>query len=100
MMEPHGVRRTGSHEDRPVTMVVAFEPGGWDRSTRWTAGVEVSSSQTNRWVGLSLFGQKAIWSVAEATELDTSDAFNPGATTIAWRLSGPSYGPSALCESG
>src|SRR4051812_42518353 len=100
MMVPHGVRRTGSHEDRPVTMVVALEPGGWDRSTRWTEGVEVSSSQTNRCVGFSSLGQNAIWSADDATELDTRDTSKPGATTMAWRLSGPSYGPSALAERG
>ena len=34
MIVPHGVRRTGSHDSRPVTMVVAFDAAGCDRSTR------------------------------------------------------------------
>ena len=29
-----GVRRTGSHDDRPVTMVVVLDAGGPERSTR------------------------------------------------------------------
>src|SRR5262245_47697352 len=48
MMVPHGVRLTGSHDDRPVMIVVALDSGGPNRSTRWTAGFVVSSSQTKR----------------------------------------------------
>jgi hypothetical protein len=48
MIVPHGVRLTGSQDTRPVTMVVAFDPAGLDKSTRWTAGFVVSSSQTKR----------------------------------------------------
>src|SRR5882672_7332173 len=33
---PHGVRRIGSQLDVPVTIVVAFDAAGRDRSTRWT----------------------------------------------------------------
>src|ERR1700752_3793485 len=51
MIVPHGVRRTGSHELKPVMMVVALLAGGPERSTRWTAGFDVSSSHTNTWVG-------------------------------------------------
>src|SRR5216110_2879795 len=77
---PHGVRRTGSQEARPVTIVVALLPAGFERSTRCTAGTEVSSSQTNRNVGLSSSGHSAIWSAADATLLDTSETRRPGAT--------------------
>src|SRR4051812_39504282 len=95
MMVPHGVRLTGSHDERPVTIVVAFDAAGFDRSTRCTAGFEVSSSQTNKYFGLSSSGQSAIWSAADATELETSETCRPWATTIACRLSAPSYGPIA-----
>ncbi len=81
MIVPHGVRRTGSHDERPVTIVVAFDAAGFDRSTRCTAGFEVSSSQTNKYFGLSSSGQSAIWSAADATELETSETLRPWATT-------------------
>src|SRR4029079_19835716 len=96
---PHGVRRTGSHDDRPVTIVVGLASAGLERSTRCTAGTLVSSSQTNRNRGLSSSGHIAIWSAAEATLLDTSEARRPGASWIAWRVAAPSYGPSALGSS-
>src|SRR5689334_11604764 len=100
MSVPHGVRRTGSQELRPVTIVVAFELGGSDRSTRCTAGFDVSSSQTNRYFGLSASDQSAIWSAADAIEPDTSETVSPGATWIACRLSTPPYGPATLSFSG
>src|SRR4051794_16062133 len=100
MMVPHGVRLTGSHDERPVTIVVAFDAGGCDRSTRCTAGFDVSSSHTNKYFGFSSSGQSAIWSAADATELETSDTFRPCATAIASRLSAPSYGPIADSASG
>ena len=65
---------------RPVTIVVALLLAGFERSTRCTAGVEVSSSHTNRNLGLSSSGHIAIWSAADATLLDTSDTCRPGAT--------------------
>src|SRR5262245_47380087 len=80
MIVPHGVRRTGSQEIKPVTTVVVLLPTGLDRSIRCTAGTEVSSSHTNKNFGLSSSGQSAIWSAADATVFDTSDTRRPGAT--------------------
>src|SRR3954468_20937329 len=51
MIVPHGVRRTGSHDERPVTIVVALLFAGLDKSTPCTAGIDVSSSHTNRNLG-------------------------------------------------
>ena len=65
MMVPHGVRRTGSQELRPVTIVVAFAFGGPGQIDALHGRRVVSSSHTNRWVGWSSSGQSAIWSAAE-----------------------------------
>ena len=71
-------------------IVVALLAAGWDRSTRCTAGLVVSSSHTKRNFGLSSSGHIAIWSAAEATLLETSETCRPGATSMACVLSGPS----------
>ena len=71
----------------PVRIVVAFDAGGSDRSTRCTPGLVLASSQTNRWVGCVSFGQSTIWSVELCTADDTSDTCSPLATAIACVLS-------------
>ena len=84
----------------PVTIVVALDAAGSDRSTRCTAGLELLSSQTNKWVGCVSFGQSTIWSVEKCTADDTSDTWRPSATLMALVLSSAVYGPSALRLSG
>src|SRR6185295_16352658 len=56
--------------------------------------------QTKRYVGLSSFGQSAIWSAESWTALDTSVAVSPCASSSALVLSGLVNGPIALASSG
>jgi hypothetical protein len=75
---PHGVRRTGSHEVVPVT-IVATAPVC--TLARWSPGAVVPSSlQKIRYCGSWSLGHSAIWSATGADWVVTTRACSPSAS--------------------
>jgi len=105
MIVPQGVRRTGSVLFSPVRTVRALESGLPFSSTTCNEGLVPSafrpdSTAMNRCVGFSSFGQNAIMSLSAWVALETTDTFNPLATSTERALLAAVQGPAELECSG
>ena len=96
MMVPHGgpshriAGGQAGHDRRGV------ESAGRERSTRCTAGVDVSSSHTKRWVGWSSFGPERDLVGCRCDGARHQRHLEAGGDLDGLRVVGPVVGPSAL----